>query len=111
MKKIILLVIAILSVSCTTVKVPGYNSGVTVDLTEIEYSILGEVVLEGTQVRILGIISWGGATYYELLQEAKEKYNADDVINISLDQKNSAFLGLFSTQKYIIRGIAIRYEQ
>ncbi|MDC7124697.1 MAG: hypothetical protein PQJ46_03970 [Spirochaetales bacterium] len=106
-----LAIIVLLICSCTSVKVPGTNSEVTTVLAEVNYKVLGDVSIEGVRRNLFGIFEWGGATYFDLMEKAKKEYGADDVINISLDYKNSVFLGLYSSRKYYVRGLAIKYER
>lgn len=107
---LLMVIISILFVSCATVRYPGDNHDLVSKLEPKEYDILGDVVLEGTTRSFLGFFTWGGATYYELLQKAQKRYDADDVINVSVDKKVTLFLGIYVSQKYIMRGVAIKYR-
>ena len=48
----------------------------------------------------------------ELLDKAEKilGYKADDVINISLDKRAGIFLGVYYTNTYVLRGIAVKYK-
>lgn len=83
---------------------------VTVKLEPKTYDILGDVAIEGTTRSIMGLFTWGGATYYDLIQKAQKIYKADDVINISLDKRAGIFLGVYYTNTYVLRGIAVKYK-
>lgn len=111
-KRFILLVIAaaLLLVSCTSISMPGYQSGLTATLEVKQYDVLGEVVKEGTMHSILGLYTWGGAKYNDLFKLAKKRYDADDVINISIDYDYTAYFGVYISKSYIIRGLAIKYK-
>ena len=106
----VLLLIVITITSCASISFPGYENGVTVTLEPKTYDILGDVVIEGTTSSVLGIVTWGGATYYDLIKKAQKNYTADDVINISLDKKAGMFLGVYYTYTYVLRGIAVKYN-
>ena len=67
-----------------------------------KYAILGRVTLESKA---------GKNSYNKLIEKAKEMYpEADDVVNIVVDAKESSFFGLKS-YKYILSGIAIDYKE
>lgn len=107
---IALIAVLTLASSCVSVSVPGKDSGIVVNLEPKAYSFAGDVMIEGTVTSILGLITWGGATYYDLLQKAREMYGADDVINVTLDTKTTMFFGLYIAQTYVLHGMAITYE-
>ncbi|HOV94973.1 MAG TPA: hypothetical protein PLT87_08835 [Spirochaetales bacterium] len=106
---VVALALVLLLSSCMSISYPGKSGGLVANLEPQKYEILGEVKLEGTRHTILGIISYGGATYDDLLEKAKAQYQADDVINISLDNKSYAVLGVYISQTYVLRGQAIKY--
>lgn len=103
-------VFLVLISSCTTVQKPAYGNGLTANLAPKEYEVLGEVVYKGSIKSVLGVFSWGNASYYELNKMAKEKYNADDVINISRDTTLKMFYIFYVERGYIFRGMAIKYK-
>ncbi len=97
--------------SCATrVSNPGYESALQVKLEPKEYEILGDVVKVGTTKNVLGLFTWDGAKYFDLFELAKKKYQADDVINISVDYEKNAYWIFYSSKTYIMRGIAIKYK-
>jgi hypothetical protein len=107
---ILLVCISFAASSCVSVKQPLSGSDITVKLAPKDYEILGEVVYEGSIKRVLLFFSWGDATYYELNKLAKEKYGADDVINISEDTTLTMYYVFFIKRGYIMRGLAIKYN-
>jgi hypothetical protein len=115
MKKITIVLATVLFTvlvsSCASLKVPLEGSGMKAALVPRDYEMLGEVVYTGTAKSILGLVTWGGASYYELNWIAKEKYSADDVINVSEDVTARVFLLLYMKQDYVMRGIAIKYKK
>ncbi|MGP1458216.1 MAG: hypothetical protein ACTTKL_02770 [Treponema sp.] len=67
-----------------------------------KYAILGRVTLEDKA---------GKNSYTKLIQKAKQMYpEADDVVNIVVDAKETNFFGMKS-YKYILSGIAIDYKE
>ena len=68
-----------------------------------KYRVLGRVTVNTTKTR---------SGYTRLIEEAQKKYpNADDVVNIVVDSKQSSFFfGLFKSNTYIMSGVAIDYN-
>lgn len=98
MKKLIILsLIAILIfASCSTVS-PSKEAGLVSSLAEKEYEILGTITKDYTVRSLMGIITWGGGGYADLLEEAKELYpEMDEIINIRKDSKTTAILGIYN---------------
>ncbi len=112
MRKTCLLIVAISFIfgSCASISYPSKGNGIEVALTPKNYDIVGEVVYEGTTKSIMGLLTWGGATHYDLLQKAKKDYDADEIINVSIDIKNTFIYVFYFTQTYILRGVAIKYK-
>lgn len=96
--------------SCTSIQKPAHSSALTANLAPKEYEVLGEVVYKGSIKTVLGAFSWGNASYYELNKTAKEKYDADDVINISRDTTLKMFYIFYVERGYVFRGLAIKYK-
>lgn len=72
--------------------------------------VLGRVTYYGTRTNVLGIFYWGGAAYSKLYEKAKKEFDADDVINISIDYKTTKFLGFYNSHTYVISGLAVKYK-
>lgn len=67
-----------------------------------KYEILGRVTITTTKTR---------SGYTRLLEAAREKYfEADDVVNIVVDSKQSTFLFIFKSNTYVMSGVAIKYK-
>ena len=83
------------------------------DNSNREFVVLGEVSYVG-KIIYFAMLGSGGATFQELLNEAKSKYNADYVINVTIDSTSKynilTLLGFWS-QTYTMRGTAISYIQ
>jgi len=89
----------------------------SVDTTSTQYQIerkdfdvLGPVSVFAESSSILGWIEEGNAGYGELLKKAKEGKNADDVIDVRIDNEYSNILGLISNVKTHLHGIAIKWK-
>lgn len=96
--------------SCASFSVPVERSGIKTVLESKGYEIVGDVKIEGTITSVMGMLTWGGAGYSDLLDKAKKSFKADEVINVSTDIKYSLFFGVFYSQTYILRGTAIKYK-
>jgi hypothetical protein len=108
MKKIaVVFVLACLifaTVGCTST-VPYFYS----DNSAKDFDILGEVTYVGQLTKILWFPPTGSSTFQALLNEAKRKYSADYVVNVTIDYEKNWFF-VFSTYTYTMRGTAIRYR-
>jgi hypothetical protein len=52
----------------------------------------------------------GGVEYFDLLEEARNRYGpVDDVVSVSLDKKTLGLVPIFAVTNFTLRGIAIRY--
>ena len=101
-------------------------------LGNMEFTILGPVEIESKWHGVLGIsilsffgismpkfdngtymFQRGGVTYADFLAHAREKYsNADAVINITIEQKESDYVFVIYSQRiYVMTGIAISYQK
>lgn len=74
-------------VGCATIEIPDNDHGNVIPIVPKEAKIHGDVLLEGKIVSIAGIVSFGGAGYSQLLDEAKKRYGADAVVNVTLDKR------------------------
>ena len=98
-----LMVLTILNLGCKSTTPYFYmdNSG-------MNFEILGEVTFIGETTRFLGFAPIGSASFQELLKEAKKMYNADYVINVTIDC--TKYYGLLVSKAiYNMRGTAIKY--
>ena len=81
------------------------------DNSNREFILLGDVTYVG-KIVYLGPFGRGNATFQLLLKEAQLIYEADYVINITIDKTTKynifTFLG-FWTETYTMKGMAIRY--
>ncbi len=115
MKKTILIIAAVCAVlmltGCMTAKEGLSDSGVTTSLVPREYEVLGSIEFDGTVKNVLGLFTWGGKGYEELLEEAVELYpEADAVIDIYKDYKASMILGVYNTWTTSYYGTVISYR-
>lgn len=72
------------------------------------FEIIG--LAEGTSgnLNILGLFSTGNGGYIAAIEDAVASVGADGLINCVGDVKTTSILGLFSTSKCIVRGLAIK---
>ena len=101
--------LVVFATGCTSIR-PVKEHGVNVNLAEKQMDVLGRVTYYGTRKNVLGIFSWGGAAYSKLYEKAKKEFDADDVINISIDYKTTKFLGFYNSRTYVISGLAVKYK-
>ena len=93
-----------ITMGCTST-VPLFYS----DNSAKDFDILGEVTYIG-ELTLVGFYPTGSATFQALLDEAKEKYDADYVVNVTIDYTRR--YGFFSnTYTYTMRGMAIKYKE
>lgn len=79
-------------------------------LEKKDFKVLGPVSGEATSTSILGWIESGNAGYYTLLEKAREGKNADDVIDVRIDNQYSNILGLFAKVTTKLHGIAVKWN-
>jgi len=102
------LIFVLLLLGCSST-IPYYYS----DNSNREFIVLGEVTYVG-KIVYFGPFGRGNAAFQTLFNEAKIKYNADYVINVTIEQTtifNFFTLFGFWTQTYTMRGTAIKYIQ
>jgi hypothetical protein len=102
----IVLVFAVSFTGCTTTAPIGYYS----DIGNKNYDILGEVSYTGTQIVLLGFPSSGGVQFQDLYSEAKNKYSADWVVDVIVDEEVQNYLFLATIRTYRMRGLAIKFK-
>lgn len=113
MKKILVvlavLLIALTFTSCYTgVTVPVKSPEIVSTLTRSDYKILGDVSITSDIYNVLGIVSWGGCGYNDLLKKAKELYpDANAVINLYEDKGAELILGVYNRFTKTITGSAV----
>lgn len=91
------------SIPATYEFTPGIQSG-------RQYEILGEVVLDGTIRKVLGVQTSSGKGYSDFLALAKSMYpDCDALINCYIDRSNTNVVISQSTTQ-IYRGTAVRYK-
>ncbi len=115
MKKTLIIVLAVVAVlslsSCVSAKRGLGDAGVTTSLAPREYEELGTINFDGTITNILGLFTFGGKGYEELLAAARETYpEADAVIDIYKDYKASSILGVYNSWTYSYYGTVIKYK-
>lgn len=108
---LIALVVCLVLTSCVSGKTGLYSSGVTTNLPEKDYEILGPVELQGTITNVLGFFQWGGKGYGDLMKEAKALYpEADAVIDVYEDVSKSMIMLVYNTYTRTYYGTAIKYK-
>lgn len=108
---ILVVCLALTLTSCHSLKAGISDSGVTTSLVPREYEVLGPVSMEGKVTNILGVYTYGGKGYSDLLSQAKAQYpQADAVIDIYLDESAQFILGVYNTFTQQYTGTAIRYK-
>jgi hypothetical protein len=113
---IALSVIMVLSIAnCASTSNVGSYPGIVTEIDSKDYEILGDVDYEGKWSGILGfeksfLFQKGGAKYIDLYKVAKERYNADEVINISIDYDDVSYAFFYASKTYIMHGLAIKYK-
>ena len=100
----VLLLVLFVVTGCTTVH-PFFYS----DNSSKDFEILGEVKYAGTITSILWFPSSGSASFQSLLDVAKSQYQADWVINVTVDYEYQWFY-VMQRWTYKMRGIAIKYK-
>lgn len=105
-----ILMSSVFIIGCTSMK-PVRDPGLTVKLAENQYEVLGRVVYKGSAHNVLGLISWGGAAYNKLYEQAKQEFDADDVINLSIDYEDYLVGIFYNRRTYIMSGLAIKYKK
>ena len=72
------------------------------------FEVLGLVEGSSNASNLLGLVSFGDASYRKAIENAKTKADADGLINCVADIQSSSFLVLYSTSKTVVRGLAIK---
>jgi len=114
MKKLTIVLLIVLSLftlsSCASMKEPYQAAGVKSVLVEKDYEVLGQITVNSTVKNVLGLFTWGGKGYEEVLEAAKEAYpETDEIINIYVDKKASSYFLVYNTWGYNITCTAIKY--
>lgn len=108
---LVALVVCLVLTSCATGKTGLYDAGVTTNLVEKDYEILGPVEVKGTITNVLGFFQWGGKGYGDLIAEAKALYpETDAVIDIYEDVSESMIMLVYNTFTRTYYGTAIKYK-
>lgn len=105
----VIFVSALLMTGCAATR-PVRDAMTKVNLVEKDYEILGRVEYKGTLRNVLGFVTWGRAAYYKLYDKAREDFGADDVMNISVDYKDTSIGIFYNSRTYIMSGLAIKYK-
>lgn len=112
MKKVVfaglLAISVVLLIGCVNTREITADPGVKGEVARKNYEIVGTVSIEKPVHTILGIFSWGGSTYKELLAQAQEM-GADGIINIYKDRKDFRILIFYWSYTDIITATAIKY--
>lgn len=77
-------------------------------LEKKDFRILGEVKVKVSRRNILGLFSFGGGGYEDLLAKAREVYpESDSVVNIYEDISSSLYFGIYNSITTTLIGTAI----
>ncbi len=98
----VLMSLLFITMGCTST-VPYFYS----DNSAKDFDILGEVTYVG-KLTYIGFAPTGSASFQALLDVAKEQYNADYVVNVTIDYTRD--IGFVNTYTYSMRGMAIKYK-
>ncbi len=108
---ILVICLALTLTSCHSLKVGASDSGVVTALVPREYEVLGPVTMEGKITNIMGVYTYGGKGYSDLLAQAKAQYpETDAVIDIYLDESAEYIFGVYNTFTQNYMGTAIKYK-
>ncbi len=80
------------------------------NLERKDFDVLGPVMAEASSTSILGWIESGDSGYGTLLEKAKEGKNADDVIDVRIDNEVNNILGLYCTVNAKYFGTAVKWK-
>ncbi len=115
LKNLVLIVVSLFFIGCASIgdfsiqdKIG--NAVYKIPMKEKEIEILGTVQVDMTQTSILFIFSKGESTYAKVLEEAKKKFNADDIVNMRMDIISSTFLLVYNKITYRVTAQAIKYK-
>ena len=75
-----------------------------------DFDILGDVSVFVESESLLGWMQSGDAGYGLLYKKAREKMNADDVINVRIDNEKNNFFVFTSNVKTHMHGTAIKWK-
>ena len=92
--------------SCASVS--NYKPG-TSNPVKSDYIVLDQIEEEFSSNILFGIFSWGDNNL-KLLDSIKKKYNADEIINVTVVEVENLIFGFFYQKKYLVTGTAIRYN-
>ncbi len=110
--KVIILGIVVLLVvtSCGSIRLPYDDVGLVADVVSKDFEVLGPVSISSEIHNVLGIVSWGGTGYVDLLDKARELYpETDAVINITEDMNRFSIFIFYNKFGRDLSGLAIKY--
>ena len=109
----ILFMVIVLSMSGCATDISNWQAhwnAQPVRLERVTYTVLGDVRLERSYTRVLGLFEKGGITYADFLDEARRIYpDTDAIIDVHLDAiitRNPFFF----RRRYVAVGFAVRYN-
>ena len=74
------------------------------------FQVIGGIEGTSSNVNIFVLFSFGNGGYITALENAKQSYGADGIINSSADIKSTGVLGIFSSSKTVVKGIGIKFK-
>ncbi len=72
------------------------------------FDVIGTVEGVSNSTNIFGLFSIGDSGYRAAVDDALAKSKGDGLINVIADVKQNSVLGIFSSSKTIVRGLAIK---
>jgi len=117
MKRIMLLLILILSSGCTSVGTLGIVTRSTSDpgaaLRNAQpYKELGRVEGEACRFFVLGVMPWGDATLPKAVDIALDKVGGDALVNVTVSNSLYGFIPVYNIFTYTctdVKGIAVKF--
>ena len=119
MKKIILLLAALLLAGCTSVGTLGIVTKSTGDPGAMlknsqTYKELGSVEGEACRYFLLAVIPWGDANLSTAVDNALLKVGGDAMINVTVSNSLYGFIPIYNVFSYTctgVKGIAIKFQK
>jgi len=81
-----------------------------IQLTAEDVEMLGRVSASAKSKNILGLVSSGDSGYGALLEQARLRYGADGVMNVTVDTRFFDVLGVYQEVETKLTGMAYRYK-
>lgn len=118
MRKIMVLVVALILSGCTSVGTLGLVAKSTGDPGALlknaqQYKELGAVHGESCRFFLLAVAPWGDGTFSTAVDNALETVGGDAMINVSVSNSLYGFIPIYNIFTYTcteVRGIAVKFQ-